>query len=134
MKTKIALLLNALYLVIGCSSTDKTHISQTELLQLIESGKAPVIIDVRSDSEFSSSHVPGAKHISFWKAFSTDDLDDYPEKELLVLYCEHGPRAGIAKFAFGLSGFENMVYLQGHMTAWKKAKLPVEVVNIDEKK
>lgn len=134
MKIKIALLLNALYLLIGCNSTEKTHISQAELLQLIESGNAPVIIDVRSDSEFTGSHVPGAKHISFWKAFTTDDLDDYPEKELLVLYCEHGPRAGIAKFAFGLSGLENMVYLQGHMSAWKKAKLPVEVASIDKQK
>lgn len=89
---------------------------------------------MRSDSEYTTSHVPGAKHISFWQAFSSDELDDYPDDEILVLYCEHGPRAGIAKFAFGLSGFENMVYLQGHMTAWKAAKLPVEVAGIDEQK
>ena len=75
--------------------------------------------------------MPGAKHISFWKAFSTDELDDYSPDELLVLYCEHGPRAGIAKFAFSLSGFNNMVYLDGHMTAWKVARLPVEVQGID---
>ena len=132
MKTKLALLFSALNLIIGCSSTEKTHISQTELLQLIESGKAPVIIDVRSDYEFKTSHVPDAKHISFWKAFSTDELDDYPPDELLVLYCEHGPRAGIAKFAFSLSGFDNMVYLEGHMKAWKAAGLPVEEQVIDK--
>ena len=132
MKTKLALLFSALNLIIGCSSTEKTHISQTELLQLIESGKAPVIIDVRSDYEFKTSHVPDAKYISFWKAFSTDDLDDYPPDELLVLYCEHGPRAGIAKFAFSLSGFDNMVYLEGHMKAWKAAGLPVEEQVIDK--
>ena len=132
MKTKLALLFSALNLIIGCSSTEKTHISQTELLQLIESGKAPVIIDVRSDYEFKTSHVPDAKHIPFWKAFSTDDLDDYPPDELLVLYCEHGPRAGIAKFAFSLSGFDNMVYLEGHMKAWKAAGLPVEEQVIDK--
>jgi rhodanese-related sulfurtransferase len=43
-----------------------------------------------------------------------------------VLYCAHGPRAGIAKFALKLSGFDNIVYLEGHMSAWKAAKLPVE--------
>jgi rhodanese-related sulfurtransferase len=134
LKTKFALFLTALNLIGGCSSTANTHISQTELLHLIESGEAPLIIDVRSDSEYTASHVPGAKHIPFWKAFSTDELDEYQRDELLVLYCEHGPRAGIAKFAFGLSGFENMVYLDGHMKAWKAARLPVEDTVTDKQK
>jgi rhodanese-related sulfurtransferase len=47
------------------------------------------------------------------------------------MYCEHGPRAGIAKLALSLSGFENISYLDGHMTAWRKSGLPIET---DQKK
>ncbi|MFW5444056.1 MAG: rhodanese-like domain-containing protein, partial [Methylococcaceae bacterium] len=85
-----------------------------------------IIIDVRSSSEYQTSHVPGALHIPFWTAFTTDKLDSLKKTDPVILYCEHGPRAGIAKLAISLSGFENISYLAGHMTAWKKAGLPVE--------
>lgn len=116
----------------GCGGNGKTHIPQAELLQLIQSGNSPVIIDVRSESEYETSHVPGAINIPFWSAFSTDDLNDLSREELLVLYCEHGPRAGVAKIALSMDGFENMVYLEGHMSGWKQAGLPVETMLIEK--
>lgn len=119
-------------LLSACGGNGKTHIQQDEILQLIQSGEPPVIIDVRSESEYETSHIPGAIHIPFWSAFSTDQLDDRSPEELLVLYCEHGPRAGIAKFALSLGGFENMVYLKGHMSGWKQAGLPVEIEAVEE--
>ncbi len=110
----------------ACTSIGEGYMQQDELLTLIKNGQAPVIIDVRSSYEYQASHVPGALHIPFWTAFTTDKLNGYKKTEPVVLYCEHGPRAGIAKLAFSLSGFENISYLAGHMTAWKKAGLPVE--------
>ena len=110
----------------GCASNSQTHISQQDLLQKIESHQAPTIIDVRSESEYQSGHVPGAIHIPFWAAFSRADELPPPAVKPLVLYCEHGPRAGIAKLAFSLGGYKNILYLEGHMSAWKRAELPVE--------
>ncbi len=95
-------------------------------MHLLETGNAPLIIDVRSEAEYRAGHVPKAVHIPFWAAFATDRLDGYPPSELLVLYCEHGPRASIAKMALYFAGFENMLYLQGHMSSWKDAHLPIE--------
>ncbi len=119
-------------LLSACGGSGKTHIQQDEMLQLIQSGETPVIIDVRSESEYETSHIPGAMHIPFWSAFSTDQLDGLSPEDLLVLYCEHGPRAGIAKFALSLGGFENMVYLEGHMSGWKQAGLPVEIKAVEK--
>lgn len=99
---------------------------QQELLQLINTGQSPVIVDVRSQSEYQAGHVPGAIHVPFWNAFTTDSLDELEKSRSLVLYCEHGPRAGIAKLAFSLSGFDDISYLAGHMSAWRKAALPME--------
>ncbi|MEE9397338.1 MAG: rhodanese-like domain-containing protein [Methylococcales bacterium] len=110
----------------GCASNSQTHISQHDLLQQIKTHQAPTIIDVRSESEYQSGHVPGAIHIPFWAAFSRTDDVPSPVEKPLVLYCEHGPRAGIAKLAFSLGGYDNILYLEGHMSGWKKAKLPME--------
>lgn len=99
---------------------------QDELLAQTNQGKAPIIIDVRSTGEYQSGHVPGAIHVPFWSAFTTDKMDVYDKDDRVVLYCAHGPRAGVAKLAFYLAGFKNLSYLSGHMTAWSKAELPVE--------
>jgi len=110
----------------GCSTTGEGYMQQDDLLAQIEKGQAPVIVDVRSTYEYKSSHVPGALHIPFWTAFTTNKMDGYEKNKEVVLYCEHGPRAGVAKLALSLSGFKKISYLAGHMTAWKKAGLPVE--------
>ncbi len=98
---------------------------QQQLLALIQQDKAPVIVDVRSGVEFTSGHVPGALHVPFWSVLTTDKLNTVDKSQPLVIYCEHGPRAGIAKFGLWLIGFEHIDYLAGHMTAWKKAGLPM---------
>ena len=114
-------------ILISCAATGEGYMQQNDLLTQIKLGKAPVIIDVRSDAEYKTSHLPGAIHIPFWTAFSTDKLEHVEKSEAVVLYCEHGPRAGIAKLALSWSGFDDISYLAGHMTAWKKAGLPVEI-------
>ncbi len=125
MKNVSTLLVFAIF-VSGCGMTGKPNMEQQELLRLIETKQAPVIVDVRSEAEYKSGHVPGAIHVPFWSAFSPTELEGRKPSELLVLYCQHGPRAGIAKLALSLSGYDNIVYLDGHMTSWLKKKLPVE--------
>jgi rhodanese-related sulfurtransferase len=127
MKAYFFILVLVINFISGCSTSAKTHMTQTELLKAIEAEQAPIIIDVRSQTEYDSGHVPGAIHVPFWKAYTPDALARTGGDELLVLYCAHGPRAGIAQFALKLSGFDNIVYLEGHMSAWKAAKLPVEI-------
>lgn len=99
---------------------------QSELLEQIKKGQAPTVVDVRSGGEYQAGHVPGAINIPFWAAFGTDKLDAVDKSKVLVLYCEHGPRAGIAKFALRIAGFEKISYLAGHMTAWKKSGLEMD--------
>jgi hydroxyacylglutathione hydrolase len=102
------------------------HISREELRRRIEAGDPPKIVDVRSDAEFEKGHVPGAVHVPFWLVWSR--LDQVPETsgEPIVVYCEHGPRAGMANFALWIAGRGPVVYLDGHMSAWKRDGLPVE--------
>ncbi|MBE0470046.1 MAG: rhodanese-like domain-containing protein [Methyloprofundus sp.] len=113
----------------ACSTSGASHIQQAELLALLQADNTPAIIDVRSSMEYNSGHIPGAQHIPFWQSFTSDALDTYDKQDELIVYCEHGPRAGIAKFAYFLAGFKNIRYLEGHMTAWRSAGLPIQKDN-----
>ena len=115
------------FLLQACSTSSETHIKQAELLALLQSEQAPpLIIDVRSSAEYNAGHIPHAQHIPFWQSFTTDALDSAEKQDDVLLYCEHGPRAGIAKFAYYMAGFKNIRYVEGHMTSWRKAGLPME--------
>ena len=109
----------------ACSNDSKTHITQSALLQQMQESSPPIIIDVRSEYEYQAGHIPTALHIQFWNTFTTEQLQNYSATQPFVLYCEHGPRAGIAKWGLSMQGFENIRYLQGHMSAWRKAGLPI---------
>ena len=115
----------SLLIMQACSNDAKTHITQSALQQQMQESSAPIIIDVRSEHEYQAGHIPAALHIPFWKTFNTEQLQSYSTTQPFVLYCEHGPRAGIAKWGLSMQGFENIRYLQGHMSAWRKAGLPI---------
>ena len=107
----------------GCAD----HIGRADLLQQIEAGTAPPIVDVRSRGEYETSHVPGAVHIPFYSMLSnTDRIVGVPDDERpVVVYCEHGPRAGIARAQLWFKIDRPVLFLEGHMTAWKEDGLPV---------
>ena len=118
--------------IIGCLALPGTVVADENgvvtpqaLMAQIEAGKAPLIVDVRSASEYEAGHVPGAQHVSFWSAYWHADELPVSGPDPVVVYCAHGPRAGLAGFAFGLRGIDNVIYMEGHMSAWKKAKLPL---------
>ena len=108
------------------TAPDKPAISAAELHALIESGKAPAIVDVRFGVEFLAGHVPGAVHLPFWLAFARACRLDIPRDKPVVVYCAHGPRAAMGKLAMKLAGFTQLQYLEGHMSGCIRAGLPVE--------
>ncbi len=122
---RTALLILILLLTQACGNGARTHITQGELLRQLRQNPPPLLVDVRSDWEYQTGHIPGALHIPFWQSFTSERLDSRQPAELLVLYCEHGPRAGIARWGWSLQGFTSIVYLEGHMGAWREAGLPV---------
>ncbi|HEY5658989.1 MAG TPA: rhodanese-like domain-containing protein [Myxococcota bacterium] len=116
-------------LVVMSTSTayaSESHISQADLLRQIEAGDAPVVVDVRSRREFERGHVPGALHIPFWAMPARASEISSAAEEPIVIYCEHGPRAALAKAALRAAGFRKVLYLEGHMSGWKRAGLPQE--------
>ncbi len=102
------------------------RISAEALLARIESGAAPPILDVRSRLEFAAGHVPGARHIPFWRVSRRIGELAISRDSELVVYCGHGPRAVIAGRALRRRGFTRITYLEGHFSRWRGAGLREE--------
>lgn len=97
-----------------------------ELAKRLKTAQAPWILDVRSGPEYRSGHIPRARHLPFWAAsLNTSELP--PDRQtLIVLTCEHGPRAALAVSMLRLRGYRNLVLLEGHMAGWRRAKFPLD--------
>jgi rhodanese-related sulfurtransferase len=101
-------------------------ISPASLVERIAAGTAPLILDVRSKKEFDQGHVPGARHVPFWRIGSRWRGFVAMREGPIVIYCGHGPRAYIAGAALEKRGFSGIMYLTGHMKLWREMKLPLE--------
>lgn len=119
---RLTTLLFIALLPLSCAS----HISAPDLLALIESDAAPPIVDVRTQGEFESGHVPGAVHVSFWSMWSLRSTIPMAPGDPVVVYCEHGPRAGIARAILWTLGVYPVSYLEGHMSGWRRQGLPIQ--------
>jgi rhodanese-related sulfurtransferase len=119
------------FLVPICVTGCAVSMTGEELLKRMQEGNAPLIVDVRSQGEYDRDHVPGATHIPFYSVSSGLKQLGYSKADPVVLYCEHGPRAGFAGISLFLSGYDNVFSLDGHMKDWRKKEFPIEIVTHD---
>ena len=97
-----------------------------DLAKRIKSKQAPCVVDVRSGFEFRAGHIAGAVHAPFWKILLRLAPLPKDKESLLVVTCEHGPRAQMAKGLLGFAGYRRCDLLDGHMSGWRRAGLPQE--------
>ena len=94
---------------------------------LLKSGDTPILLDVRSSMEYKSGHIPGAIHAPLSGVVASAESATSDKKALMVLVCEHGPRAQMAKFFLKVRGYRNLDLLDGHMSRWRSANHQVQV-------
>jgi rhodanese-related sulfurtransferase len=98
----------------------------SELTQRINSNSAPQVIDARSGLEFKRGHIPGAIHAPVLKILLKRARLPEDKNSELVITCEHGPRALMAKCLLATYGYRHTTLLKGHMLGWRRAGLPEE--------
>ncbi len=84
------------------------------------------LVDVRNDNEWAAGHIAGAQHIPLGRL--PDRLDEVSRDKPIVLQCAGGARSMIGASLLRSHGFERVINLTGGYGAWKKAGLPVELV------
>jgi rhodanese-related sulfurtransferase len=98
----------------------------SDLLRRIQSNDAPVVVDTRSEFEFGRGHIPGAINAPVRKILLNRATLPQDKKREMVVHCEHGQRAALARFFMRLYGYRNTAPLEGDLKDWKKAGLPLE--------
>jgi rhodanese-related sulfurtransferase len=124
--TGVAIILGILLAAGQISQSAPLPVMPQSLASQIDSESAPLILDVRSPTEFAAGHIPGALNIPYRQVPSRlAELAAYQE-QAIVVYCEVGIRAGIAQVALEQAGFQQIHLLDGHMQAWRQENLPIE--------
>ena len=104
------------------------RISVDELYRMVESGEAPVVVDVRSQTArtLEPRRIPGAINVSL-EDFE-QHLRDLPRSREIVLYCTCPNEASAAKVAklLILNGFKRVRPLHGGLDAWIAAGYSVD--------
>ena len=118
----LALLISAP--IAGCAM----GITRDDLLKEMQGDNPPLVVDVRSQGEYDRGHVLGAVHIPFSSIGSGLSQIGLSKHGPVVLYCEHGPRAGIAGLSLFLSGYDRVYSLEGSMKGWRKNEFPIEII------
>lgn len=98
-------------------------ITATALNELLATGPAPFLVDVREASEIEASgHIAGAIHLPIRTLLQ--NLDKLPAQDQpIVVYCGSGHRGALAMVALRLLGYTNVKNLGGGTGAWLKANL-----------
>ena len=94
-------------------------------IRLLDAGKA-VAVDVREPDEYAVGHIPGAKLLPLGEVLSRA-AEVLPDKRALwLVYCRTGGRAALAACALQELGFTSVCSIEGGITAWIDAGLPLD--------
>ena len=98
-------------------------LTPAEAVALLDGPDAPLLIDVREESEWNEVHIPGALLIPLSQFVARQG--EIPEGRALIMQCRSGGRSGQAAQALRTAGRMNVANLAGGITDWEAAGLPV---------
>ena len=81
------------------------------------------LVDVRTDAEVSRGKIP--QGISLPLHLLPLRLNEMDKNAVTVFYCQMGGRSGQAAAFAAANGFAEVYNLQGGITAWAQAGLPI---------
>lgn len=92
----------------------------------IKEGKAPYVVDVRNEKEWSGGHIEGSVNIPL--VHLVERIDEIPKDKKLAVVCMSGYRSSIAASLLQQNGITNFRDLVGGMEAWSASALDTVVL------
>ena len=99
------------------------NLTPGEAAELLARPDAPLLIDVREESEWNEVRIPGAMLIPLSQFVARQG--ELPAGRALIMQCRSGGRSGQAALALRTSGRANVANLAGGIIDWEAAGLPV---------
>ena len=94
-----------------------------------KSGHKPVLLDVRTQSEYNDGHIQDAINIPHDQLLKEPQLVSAYKDSQMVVFCRSGVREGkVIEMLEGL-GFKEIIDIDGDMLAWNEAGHSVEINN-----
>ena len=120
MKTKWRFLagLAAIALLAGCSAArqpENTYrqITQEEAAKILAEQDDCILLDVRTQQEFTQAHIPGAICIPN-ETIGTEEIPELPDKgQLILVYCRSGNRSKQAAQKLAKLGYTQVLEFGG---------------------
>ena len=110
----VAALLAALLAACGASSKPSyRQITADEAARMMQEETDFVLLDVRTQEEYASGHIPGAICIPN-ETIGSEEIPELPDKDQLILvYCRSGNRSKQASQKLAEQGYTNAVEFGG---------------------
>lgn len=80
--------------------------------EAVQKGASDVLLDVRTDAEWESGHVQGARHVPLADILN-GNIPDLAKGENIVAYCRSGFRSNIAGSILAQAGFTSVQSMAG---------------------
>lgn len=95
------------------------NLSETEWVKLHDESEESVIIDVRTDDEFSTGYIEGALNIDFYMGNKfISEIDKLDKSKSYFIYCKSGVRSGQTCELMKQKGFKKVYNLEGGILGW----------------
>lgn len=124
MKKKIAVIVSALLVLTGCSSSGSADLSATEFqAKTLETGV--ITLDVRTPGEFMEGHLVNAINIDVENPSFASEIEKLDKTATYAVYCRSGRRSANAISTMKDAGFSNLFNLNAGVQEWAAAGLPL---------
>ncbi|CAI8271054.1 MAG: Thiosulfate sulfurtransferase PspE [Flavobacteriales bacterium] len=112
-------------LIVSCVFSPKKQTTMNELLpndwaELQTQTSGSIILDVRTEEEFESGYIAGAKNLDIrGGADFISSIEELDKSKAYFVYCRSGARSGQACQLMEQMGFEQVYNLEGGVLAWE---------------
>jgi thioredoxin 1 len=114
----------ALFWVACTPSADaEFNLDSLSFEQKIEANPEAVILDVRTQGEYFSGHIPDAVNNSWTDAGFLERIKaaNNPKDQVYLVYCQSGKRSAAAVSKMRNEGYIQVYELKGGIMSWKQA-------------
>ena len=95
------------------------QISVRDLRRQMKEDAAPLVVDVRTPTEWKSNHIEGARHLPL-SSFAQRGTE-LPNEQPIAIICGSGYRSSIASSLLQARGYKNLANVAGGMSAYTEA-------------
>ena len=123
---RLALAACLLSLSAAAGETNTVRRVSVDEFERLWQARTNVVLDVRTEKEFTAGHIPGATNLNINSADFDVKLARLDKTKIYLVHCAAGVRSARACEKMKSAGFRSLTDLPAGFRGWEKAGKPVE--------